>query len=81
MNSALSFGMRLGICTSVWARSVYGNGGIKGAGEASPYRCHSLMSLFSIKFTCGCNSEHKWHLHFVLSMDPSLNTFTVHVVS
>lgn len=82
MNSALSFEMSLvGVCTSVCERSVDGNGGIKGAGEVSPYRCHSTVSLFSIRLNCSYNSENKVHLHFVLGMYPPLNTFTVLDVS
>lgn len=82
MNSAFSFEMRLvGVCTSVCEGGVYGNGGIKGAGDVLPYRCHSTMSLFSIRFSCGCNSKNKLHLHFVLGMNPSLNTSTVLDVS
>lgn len=39
------------------------------------------MSLFSIRFRCGCNRENKLHLHFVLGMYPSLHTFIVFDVS
>lgn len=39
------------------------------------------MSLFSISFSCGCNSENKLNLRFVIGVYPPLKTFTVLDVS
>ena len=62
---------------SVCERSVYGKWGKKGAGEVLLCSCHSTISLFSIRFSCDCNSDNKLDLDFMLGMYPSPNTLAM----
>lgn len=42
-----------------------------------PCRCHSTISLFSVRFSCDCNSDNELHLRFMLGMYPSPNTLAM----